>query len=315
MSLKRRIIISVTILLVLNVLIISTVTIYNMNSKGQKDIEAFRKEEFENYKNDLKNLIDVAYSLVETNYSRTINDSALLLQIKKDGLHDKDSLILPLSDQSLLAMHRKKAQESILQQTLTELSRLKFDNGEGYFWVTDITLPYPKMLMHASRPQDTGKVMNDPKFNTEKYQRKNIYQARTELCNNLGEGFIEYEINKPGSDEIDNKLSYSRLFQPTGWIISTGIYTDQIDVDVIKKTAAINSQINSFILITILVSILVILIGVYLTNRLSNKIIEAINQVKSRLKALSKGKKVATLHLDSNDELTEMASSLNELLE
>jgi methyl-accepting chemotaxis protein len=66
-----------------------------------------------------------------------------------------------------------------------------------------------------------------------------------QLCNATGEGYTQYVMKKPGSEEVISKLSYSRLYAPLGWVISTGIYTDQIERAVARKEAALAGQLRT----------------------------------------------------------------------
>lgn len=37
--------------------------------------------------------------------------------------------------------------------------------GEGYFWINDVTTPFPKMVMHPISPALEEKVLDNPKYN------------------------------------------------------------------------------------------------------------------------------------------------------
>jgi signal transduction histidine kinase/ActR/RegA family two-component response regulator len=43
------------------------------------------------------------------------------------------------------------------------------------------------------------------------------------------EGLTEYEMTKSGETVARSKLAYARLFKPWGWVIGTGLYTEDID--------------------------------------------------------------------------------------
>ena len=61
-----------------------------------------------------------------------------------------------------------------------------------------------------------------------------------------GGGYINYLWPKPtarGLSEDLPKLSYVRLYEPLGWIVGTGVYTDMIDKAITEKTASMYKQI------------------------------------------------------------------------
>ena len=208
--------------------------------------------------------------------------------------------------------------ESIAQNPmaacLRELAALRFDRGEGYFWVTDNGLPYPRMVMHAEKTGLAGKVLDDSKFNVAKETGANIYQARVQLCNAAGEGFTEYEMKKPGTEEIISKLSYSRLFAPLGWVISTGIYTDQIERTVARKEAELAGQLRTIMGYVGGVSLLILAGGLVLGLRFSNALVQALTQVNDRLRDMAAGKPTRRIEHGRQDEIGEMTTSLNTLV-
>ena len=49
-------------------------------------------------------------------------------------------------------------------------------------------------------------------------------------------GFLTYEWNKPGHDGVFPKLAFAETFKPWGWVITTGVYIDDVD-DIFWQTA------------------------------------------------------------------------------
>ncbi len=282
MKLKSKITIFTGLILFAAVSITSSVSIYSIKRKANSDINQYRLEEINNSKERLKDIVEVAYGMIEVNY----------LSLKKDTIPGEDMHI-----------------------TLEKLSKIRFDTGEGYFWVTNNETPFPTMVMHAAKPQNNGKVMKDAKYNVVKGKDKNLYQERAELCNQFGEAFVEYVMVKPDQDIVNNKLSYSKLFKPLGWVISSGIYTDSIDEAMAGKQAKLRNEINNIILSVILASILILSAGIVLSYLFSNKLATIILRVQDKFAALSRGESVEKMHLARKDELGEMTKSLDSFVD
>src|SRR6187549_1921772 len=211
LNLKQQITLMISLALIVPPALVGFVSIYRIQKEANADIEEFRTDELNKLKLYMKHITDIAYGIVEVSH-----------QSSTDSSFNK---------------------QDAMKVTLYELSQVRFDKGEGYFWVTDNKLPYPTMLMHAEKKELDGKVLDDPKYNVEKYNSRNIYQVRSELSNANGEAFVEYIMRKPGTEEVFNKVSYSRLYKPLGWIISTGFYTDQIEAAILAKEEALREQI------------------------------------------------------------------------
>lgn len=156
--------------------------------------------------------------------------------------------ILPLFKGRLVDQKRRGAQntvqiaESLLAEYEARIKKGEFDSAEGrkrgaqrlqairfdggnYLWINDLT---PRMIMHPINPALNGKDLSD-------YQDpngKHIFTDGVELCRKDGEGFVDYMWPKPGSTEPVPKISYLKLFAPWGWVIGTGVYADDINVQV-----------------------------------------------------------------------------------
>lgn len=279
MNLRIKISLFIGGLLLLTVTIISTVTILSIQSKSEEDIAAFRRDEFQKARLRLENVVDLAYAIVDDAYSSENRDQSL-------------------------------------QEALRVLSQIRFDGTEGYFWITDTKLPYPTMIMHAAKPQNQGKVMSDEKYNVvQGKEGKNLYQERVEQSLANDTAFVDYYMVKPDEDKVYSKLSYSRLFKELGWVISSGIYTDSIDDVVHVKENELSDQLSGIIYTVIGISLILLILGLWIGFYFSNQIVDAIIGVRDRLILMSKGRKVEKIERVRKDEIGDMTTSLNQLVD
>jgi len=283
LNLKQQITLMISLALIVPPALVGFVSIYRIQKEARADIAEFRTDELNKLKLYLKHITDIAYGIVEVSH-QSMSDTAF---------HNQD----------------------VMKVTLHELSQVRFDKGEGYFWVTDNKLPYPTMLMHAEKPELAGKALDDPKYNVEKYNSRNIYQVRSELSNANGEAFVEYVMRKPGTEEVFNKVSYSRLYKPLGWIISTGFYTDQIEAAILAKEDALREQIVSIMYFFVGLAVLVLAAGMAVALYFSRQLSNALITIKEKLKELALGKQVDRMETSRRDEVGDMAISLNQLVD
>lgn len=114
------------------------------------------------------------------------------------------------------ALSREQAQKHALR----ELEKLRYD-GKEYFWVNDMQ---PRMVMHPIRPDLDGKEvgeMKDPNGLA-------LFSAMVAVVRKEGKGFVEYQWPKPGSAKPVDKISFVQGFAPWGWVIGSGVYTDDL---------------------------------------------------------------------------------------
>lgn len=284
LNLKQQITLMITLALIVPPALVGFVSIYRIQKQARADIEHFRTDELNKLKLYLKHITDIAYGMVEVSYASSSKDTTMQLQ-------------------------------DAMRVTLEELSHVRFDKGEGYFWVTDNKLPYPTMLMHAEKPELTGIVLDDPKYNVERYNKRNIYQIRVELANANGEAYVEYVMRKPGTDEVFNKISYSKLFRPLGWVISTGFYTDQIEAAIAGKEADLRAQVTNITFFFIILIVIVLTAGMTAALYFSKQLSNALITIKEKLKQLAQGRQVEQMTTTRKDEVGDMTVSLNQLVE
>jgi hypothetical protein len=292
MKLRTQIILLTSAAMLVPVLLISGISIYNIKRNADEEIEHYRQDELTKLKLYVKHIVDIAYATIEVAHqnSKTAATSSLVAA---------DSTQLP---------------EDAMSKALSDLSKIRFDKGEGYFWVTNNALPYPTMLMHAEKSNLKGVLLNDEKYNVERNTRQNIYTLRASLCNQKGDGFVEYTMKKPGIEQIFNKISYSRLYAPLGWIVSTGMYTDQIDLAIAAKQAQLTDQLQRAITAILSCFILTLVTGLYISYRFSDSLVREVLRLKDHLKSMALGKKADLVITKRQDELGEMTQSLNAMV-
>ncbi len=244
-----------------------------ISSTGEREIQIMHKDEMNKVEQKLKNYVEIAYNIVESNYENSQNKKWLQkeygLQLNKI-IDIAESLV---TEHINLVSEGKLSKEQAQKRVLHSISQLRYDAhtgyvwvnevgqafskilndsqeqnltdeipsemGMGYVWVNDLGKPYPKMVMHPTIPYLDGKILDDKKFNCALGKRKNLFVAMVEVADKGGEGFVDYVWPKPTKDgltEEQPKLSYVRAIPEWDWIIGTGIYVDDALDKAIKKS-------------------------------------------------------------------------------
>ncbi|MBN2050778.1 MAG: cache domain-containing protein [Spirochaetales bacterium] len=230
MKIKAKLLVTNIVMTILIIAVISLVFIFSSMNWNRDMNMQFAEELLQRHKSNLQAYVDIVYSLMEETY-----------------------------EQGVASGNLEEAKLRIMENSRVML----YDQGAGYFWINDTTLPYPIMIAHAITPELEGKVLDDPKYNCAMGEGKNLFAAMVEVTAATGSGFVDYEWAKPGETTLSPKLSYVRLFRPLGWIIGTGIYIDDIDRVIAEREAQNAAELRRNIL-TILVAagVLLLLSGV-----------------------------------------------------
>jgi len=176
---------------------------------------------------------------------------AELVEVHKDSLYAVVGTIQSLLKEYDVQVQRGELSlEEAQKRALRRIKQARYGNGD-YFWINDLTLPYPKMIMHPTVPSLDGKVLDDAKFACATYSQKgrggqldavpggkgNLFATLLEASRGSGDGYIIYQWPKPlagggVSTALFPKLSYGVVFAPWGWLIGSGVYIDNIDAKV-----------------------------------------------------------------------------------
>jgi signal transduction protein with GAF and PtsI domain len=104
------------------------------------------------------------------------------------------------------------------------------------------------------------------------------------------------------------------LFPPLGWIISTGLYTDQIDAAIALKKEALSKQITQIIILIGGITLAILIIGLIVSFYFSKQLTQAVLSIQEKLKQLSLGEQVEESKTNRKDEVAEIVYSLNALV-
>ena len=135
------------------------------------------------------------------------------------------------------------------------LKNLTFDY-DGYFFVYTLD---GTNVVHPKLPQLVGKNWWDLQDKTGDYVIQNLIKAAQQ-----GGGFHQYVWHKPSTGSVEEKLGYAILLDKWGWMLGTGLYTD----DIAKEIAAIRADFARSIRQTLFVIFLITLAAIVIVGTL-----------------------------------------------
>jgi PAS domain S-box-containing protein len=174
----------------------------------------------------------------------------ILPSFEQTLLERKREMIRELTNSawSILASYERDEQNGLLTReeaqalAITRIEALRYGaEGKDYFWIQDMQ---PRMIMHPYRGDLNGQELDsftDPRGVA-------IFVEFADQVRREGEGYIDYVWQwKDDPQRLEPKESYVKGFAPWGWVIGTGIYTD----DVNREIAAIErSLVNTSLAIS-----------------------------------------------------------------
>lgn len=128
---------------------------------------------------------------------------------------------------------------------------------DGYFFVYDLN---GTSLVHPKQPQRVGHnwlSLKDPYGN---FVIKNLIDRAKE-----GGGYHRYYWEKPSSKKIVDKISYSVILDKWGWMLGTGLYIDDIALQIKSVELEVSQRIRQTSLIILAIT-LISLVSVFVTG-------------------------------------------------
>ncbi len=249
-KIKRKIIIIVILAILISVGVVGSYSLYSTIHLVREDIAAFEKELMDETRQKLIDLVDSVYTMVVKVHSQAVNIEDIK---KRYGAELKNLVEVPYSMINRAYTQARKGSSSISDQKMktaqkkieSEIEALRYENG-NYFWINDTD---SKMVMHPIAPdlngKDISRLTKNGKVITAIGTDTPLFVEFVRLCKEAGEGYVGYLW--PALDD-DNKwvkkLSYVRSFKPWNWIIGTGLYVDKAEADAQKVAINIVSDMK-----------------------------------------------------------------------
>ncbi|RPJ18622.1 MAG: PAS domain-containing protein, partial [Chloroflexi bacterium] len=185
----------------------------------------------------------------------------ILPSFEQTLLERKREMIRELTNSawSILASYERDEKNGSLTRAeaqalaITRIEALRYGaESKDYFWIQDMQ---PRMIMHPYRSDLNGQELvsfTDPRG-------VHIFVEFADLVNRAGEGYIDYVWQwKDDPQRLEPKESFVKGFEPWGWIIGTGVYTDDVNQEIasIEKSLVNTSLAVSGAIIVLLVFVL-----------------------------------------------------------
>jgi len=165
--------------------------------------------------------------------------------------------------------------------------------ADDYFWINDM---HPLMVMHPMKPALDG---TDLSLNKDA-NGVLMFKEFVAVVERRGEGFVSYDWDKPGQDTPAPKISYVKGFAPWGWVVGSGVYTDQIAAMVGKAAVTLGGM-------ALLVALAVGTAGWFIGRSVSGPVVA----LGRRMRDLADGDTTSNIpYASRRDEVGQMAAAL-----
>lgn len=176
--------------------------------------------------------------------------------IEKNSMDHKREMIRELTNSAwniLAKLHDDEqkgliSREQAQHQAIEQIRSLHYGQEvKDYFWINDM---HPRMVIHPYRLDLNGKDLSnytDP-------DGKHVFVEMVNIVKQNGSGFVNYKWQSYDNQNLVlPKISYVKGFEPWGWIIGTGVYLEDIRMEIAEMSnKVIRISLGIFLLISLL---------------------------------------------------------------
>ena len=184
------------------------------------------------------------------------------------------------------------------------------DDSSGYFWIdaTDCTL-----IAHPILPQNEGQNRKNLKDKNGVTIIKKILSVVNE---NKEGGFSEFYFTKSDGITVAPKRTYSMLFKPWNWIVSSGNYYDDINVELQQIENEVRTHFSKLLLYIFETMAVVLVAAIFVSLFFSKKFSKPIEETARILEKMAEGNLTLRLSAEKGkNEISKMRRSINAFTE
>ena len=201
--------------------------------------------------------------------------------------------------------------EQAQKEAIKVIKNIRYgDDSSGYFWIdaTDCTL-----VAHPILPQNEGQ-------NRKNLKDKNgvtIIQKILSVVNaNEEGGFSEFYFTKSDGITVAPKRTYSMLFKPWNWIVSSGNYYDDINVELQQIENEVRTHFSKLLLYIFETMAVVLVAAIFVSLFFSKKFSKPIEETARILEKMAAGNLTLRLSTEKGkNEISKMRCSINAFTE
>lgn len=273
-SLRGSIMLLCGIAVILTAVMIGTNAILSIKSMSAKDYQAYEDAEYSGSKREIKSQVQSALAIVQREYN--------LYQ----------------------AGEKSEAEAQETAKNIIRAMRYR-DDQSGYFWIdkTDYTL-----IVHSVQPENEGQN----RYDLTDQDGVKIVQEIVQICQTPAKsGYTQYSFYKSDSVTVAPKLVYSEVFEPWEWIVSTGNYIDDIQLEIQEVKAFLDDSYHSVISRIILVFCLAVAFALVISFLFGTQLVKPLKKIQSFAERLSNGDLSTEIRVQQQNEIGQTAQALS----
>lgn len=197
-------------------------------------------------------------------------------------------------------------EEEAKEEAITYVKALRYgEDDSGYFWIDDLDYI---LIAHPILEEQEG----NNRYDLEDQNGVKIIQEILATVQASEEGgFNEFYFTKSDGVTVAPKRAYSMLFEPWGWVVSTGNYIDDIEAVYSAQEKAMDDQLRRQVEITNLCTAVMLVAAVIISIIYAQLFTRPLRKIRDLAERLSNCDFSKPLDIKSKNEFGQTAQTLN----
>ncbi len=273
-SVKGMLISTCVLLVVLVSVILGGIAIWGIKSSTSMAIEEYKTAMNDGYDAEIKSEVQSVIHVLNTEYGR----------VQSGEITEEEA--------------KENAKEIVRGMRYRE-------DESGYFWIdaTDYTL-----VMHPILPDQEG----NNRYELEDQNGVMIIQEIMKVCQSAEKGgFNEFYFTKADGVTVAPKVAYSQIFEPWGWVVSTGNYVDDMTVEMSQVENRIQAQFVKMCILVAVSVVIMLVVALIVSAQFGKSICKPLVKIQELATRLAQGDLTTAVDVKAQNELGVTADALN----
>lgn len=199
----------------------------------------------------------------------------------------------------------EKSEEQAKESAKEIIRAMRYrDDQSGYFWIDDTDYI---LVMHPVLPEQEG----NNRYGLEDQNGIMIIQEIMGVCQSADQGgFNQFYFTKSDGVTVAPKIAYSEMFEPWGWVVSTGNYIDEMDLAKAEVKEELNRECSNTLIRTDIVFAAAILTALAASFVVGRKIVAPLKKIQGFAEKISEGNLTTDVAVQSRTEIGQTADAL-----
>lgn len=278
MKAKRSVkgmLISTCVLLVMVVsVILGGIAIWGIKSSTSMAIEEYKTAMNDGYNSEIKSEVQSVIHVLNTEYDRAQSGEITEEEAKQNA-------------KEIVRGMRYREDES------------------GYFWIDDTDYV---LVMHPILADQEG----NNRYELEDQNGVMIIQEIMKVCQSAEKGgFNEFYFTKADGVTVAPKVAYSQIFEPWGWVVSTGNYVDDMSLEMSQVENRIQSQFVKMCILVVVSVVIMLVVALVVSAQFGKSICKPLVKIQELATRLAHGDLTTVVDVRAQNELGVTADALN----